>query len=65
MICADHHPLDSQNKALWSLHTIFVIYYYLASLEGREESYSFAFQRFMLVHILTDILLNMSLTALR
>ena len=38
MVCAGHHSLDSQNKALKSLHTILAGYYCLAPLAGREAS---------------------------
>ena len=45
MVCAVHHPLDSQNKALWSLHTILAGNYYLALLAGREASCPFRFSQ--------------------
>ena len=36
MVCTGHRLLDSQNKALQSLHTILTGYYCLAPLAGRE-----------------------------
>ena len=63
MVCAGHHSLDSQNKALKSLHTILAGYYCLAPLVGRETTCPLCVG-LMSVPISTDILLNMSLTVL-
>ena len=38
MVCACLYPLEGQNKALQSLHTILLEYYCLAPLAGRETS---------------------------
>ena len=45
MVCAGHHPLDSQNKDLQSLHTILSGYYCLAPLAMREASYHLYFPK--------------------
>ena len=44
MVCAGHHPLDSQNKALQSLHSI-LAGYGLAPLTGREASCTLCFSQ--------------------
>ena len=44
MVCADHHPLDGQSKALQSLHTI-LAGYCLAPLAGREASCPLCFSQ--------------------
>ena len=45
MVCASQHPLDSQNKALQSLHTILAGYYGLAPLARREVSCQLCFSQ--------------------
>ena len=45
MVCASHHPLDSQNKTQQSLHTILEGYYCLAPLAGRQASCPLCFSQ--------------------
>ena len=42
---SNHHPLDSQNKVLQSLHASLVGYYCLAPLAGRKASCSLRFSQ--------------------
>ena len=64
MVCAGRHPLDSQNKALQSLHTILALYCCLAPLAGREASCPLCLSQAYAGSYLTDKFLNMSLTVL-
>ena len=64
MVCACHHPLESQSKALQSLHTILAGIIVLHPQQGGKHLAYCAFPRLISVLISTDVLLNMSLTVL-